>query len=180
MWHCRLTVTVAWAKESSTGHERRCHITDISLLCERLFLGQPTPAGNPQQTTATNCCTRVLPGDPVTGVTGVWVRVAYRSSDDPRVAAALSLPDTGSGELQAGALIPRHGLTGPRICSWQLSQPASLFQLVLSFRNPEKRLVSLLSFSVPRQAKSVSLLNVSGEENAAMEETFRKLRDSQL
>lgn len=59
---------------------------------------QPTPAGYPPQTTATNCCTRVLPGEPValTGVTGVWVTwVSHSSSDDPKAAAALSLPDMG-------------------------------------------------------------------------------------
>ena len=95
----------------------------------------------------------------------------------------LADPTRGSGELQPGALIPRRGLTGLRICSWQLSQPTSLFQLVLRFWKPGEEVGEASKLQCSQTSKVCfppECPPLSGEENAAMEETSRKHRDSQL
>lgn len=51
---------------------------------------------------------------------GGWLTAAVMAQKQLQL---LAYPTWGSGELQPGALIPRRGLTGPRICPWQLSLP---------------------------------------------------------
>lgn len=111
---------------------------------------------------------------------GGWLTAAVMTQKQLQL---LAYPTWGSAELQPGALIPRHGLTGLRICSWRLSQPASLFQLVLSFWKPGEEAGESSKLQSSQTGKVCFLPEcppLSGEENAAMEETSRKHRDSQL